>query len=106
MAWIYLFIAAAFEVAWAIGLKCTQGFTKLLPSIYTVLGMILSFYFLARAVKTLPIGTAYSIWTGIGAIGTVILGMVFFQEPKSLGRLFFLSLIIVGIVGLKLSSGR
>jgi quaternary ammonium compound-resistance protein SugE len=106
MAWIYLFIAAAFEVTWAIGLKCTQGFTKLLPSIYTVLGTIFSFYFLARAVKTLPIGTAYSIWTGIGAIGTVILGMVFFQEPKSLGRLFFLSLIIVGIVGLKLSSGR
>lgn len=101
MSWIYLIIAGLFEVVWAIGLKYTVGFTKLIPSMVTVIGMIISFYFLALATKTLPIGTAYAVWTGIGAVGTVILGMILFNEPKALTRLLFLGLIIIGIVGLK-----
>jgi quaternary ammonium compound-resistance protein SugE len=105
MAWIYLLIAGIFEVVWAIGLKYTNGFTKLVPSVVTAAGMIISFYFLAQATKVLPIGTAYTIWTGIGAAGAVILGIVLFNEPKSLMRFFFLSLIIAGIIGLKVTAG-
>lgn len=105
MAWIFLFIAGIFEVVWAIGLKYTEGFTKLFPSTITVLGMAISFYFLSMAVKTLPIGTAYAIWTGIGAAGAVILGMVLFGEPRNLLRLMFVAFILVGIIGLKATSG-
>ena len=105
MAWIFLFIAGIFEVVWAIGLKYTEGFTKLFPSVITVLGMAISFYFLSMAVKTLPIGTAYAVWTGIGAAGAVILGMVLFGEPRNLLRLMFVAFILVGIVGLKATSG-
>jgi len=104
MAWIYLFIAGLFEIGWAVGLKYTEGFTKLWPSVITIVGMILSFYFLSNAVKTIPIGTAYAIWTGIGAVGTAILGMILFNESKEFVRIFFIFLIVVGIVGLKIFS--
>ncbi|MCM3662849.1 quaternary ammonium compound efflux SMR transporter SugE [Mesobacillus subterraneus] len=106
MAWIFLFIAGIFEVVWAIGLKYTEGFTKLYPSMITVIGMAISFYFLSMAVKTLPIGTAYAVWTGIGAAGAVILGMVLFGEPRNLLRLMFVAFILVGIMGLKATSGN
>ena len=104
MAWIYLFIAGLIEVSWAIGLKYSQGFTQLIPSIFTAIGMILSYYFLALSVKELPIGTAYAIWTGIGTIGTVILGIILFREPISLTRFFCIALIVFGIAGLKIIS--
>ncbi len=104
MAWIYLFIAGIFEVVWAIGLKYTHGFTRLYPSLLTLSGMAVSFYFLAMATKQLPIGTAYAVWTGIGALGTAILGIILFQEPHNWLRLLFLCLILVGITGLKLTS--
>jgi len=104
MAWIYLFIAGLFEIGWAVGLKYTDGFTKLWPSVITIVGMVLSFYFLSSAVKTIPIGTAYAIWTGIGAVGTAILGIVLFNESKEFIRIFFILLIVIGIVGLKIFS--
>jgi len=104
MAWIYLFIAGLFEVGWAVGLKYTEGFTKLWPSVITIATMVLSFYFLSTAVKSIPIGTAYAIWTGIGAVGTAILGIILFNESKELIRIFFIFLIVIGIVGLKIFS--
>ena len=104
MACFYLMIAGVFGVVWAIGLKYSQGFTRLYPSLITFVGMIISFYFLALATKSLPIGTAYAVWTGIGAIGAVILGMVFFNEPANVWRIVFVSFILVGILGLKLTS--
>src|SRR5699024_1194687 len=104
MAWIYLFIAGLFEMVWAIGLKYTEGFTRLWPSIWTVLAMGVSFYLLSIALNTIPIGTGYAVWTGIGAAGTAILGMILFDEPKTLARIGCILLIIVGIVGLKLFS--
>ena len=104
MAWIYLFIAGLFEIGWAVGLKYTNGFTKLWPSVVTIATMILSFYFLSTAVKTIPIGTAYAIWTGIGAVGTAILGIILFGESKEFMRMLFVLLIVVGIVGLKFFS--
>jgi len=104
MAWIYLFIAGLFEIGWAVGLKYTEGFTKLWPSVITISTMILSFYFLSSAVKTIPIGTGYAIWTGIGAVGTAILGMILFGESKEFIRLFFIFLIVIGIIGLKIFS--
>jgi quaternary ammonium compound-resistance protein SugE len=104
MSWIFLLIAGLFEIGWAIGLKYTDGFSKLWPSVITIITMILSFYFLSSAVKTIPIGTSYAIWTGIGAVGTAILGIILFGESKELIRLFFILLIIVGIVGLKIFS--
>lgn len=104
MAWIYLIIAGVFEVVWAISLKYSEGFTKLFPSIITGIGMIISFYFLSMALKSLPLGTSYAVWTGIGAVGTVIFGMIFFNEPRDFLRVFFLSLIVIGIVGLNFVS--
>ena len=104
MAWIYLFIAGLFEIGWAVGLKYTDGFTRLWPSIVTIVTMILSFYFLSSAVKSIPIGTAYAIWTGIGAVGTAILGIILFDESKEFIRIIFIMLIVVGIVGLKFFS--
>ena len=103
MSWIYLLIAGFFEIFWAIGLKLSNGFSNLIFSIFTVIGMIASFYFLALALKNIPIGTAYAIWTGIGTIGTVIIGIMFFKEPISIIRLFCIFLIITGIIGLKLT---
>ena len=104
MAWIYLIIAGLFEVAWAIGLKYTEGWTKLYPSLFTLSGMVASFYFLSLAVNALPIGTAYAIWTGIGAVGTAILGIVLFGESRELARLLCIGLILAGIIGLKLTA--
>ncbi len=104
MYWIILFIAGLFEIAWAIGLKYTEGFSKLIPSIFTIISMIISMGLLAYAVKNIPVGTAYAVWTGIGAVGTAILGMILFNEPKEFVRIFFIFLIVVGIVGLKIFS--
>ncbi len=104
MPWLYLLIAALFEIVWAIGLKYTAGFTRLMPSIVTVAAMLASFYFLAIAVKTLPIGTAYAVWTGIGALGTAVLGMIVFNESRELLRLASIALILLGVIGLKLST--
>lgn len=104
MAWVYILIASVFEISWAIGLKYTDGLTKLWPSVFTVVTMILSFYFLALGVKDIPIGTGYAVWTGIGAIGTVILGMILFNESKELIRVLFILMIVGGIVGLKLTT--
>jgi quaternary ammonium compound-resistance protein SugE len=105
MAWIELFVAGLFEVAWAVGLKYTQGFTRLRPSALTAAAMIASFVFLSRAVRTLPIGTAYAVWTGIGAVGTALLGMLLFGESRELARLVCILLIVAAIGGLKLVSG-
>ncbi|MBE1446589.1 quaternary ammonium compound efflux SMR transporter SugE [Paenibacillus sp. OAS669] len=104
MAWVYLIIAGLFEVVWAVSIKYTNGFTKLVPSAVTVAGMVVSFYFLSQALKSLPMGTAYAIWTGIGALGTVIIGMFFLGEPRDAIRILFLLLIIGGIVGLKVTA--
>ncbi|MCD6570959.1 MAG: quaternary ammonium compound efflux SMR transporter SugE [Deltaproteobacteria bacterium] len=101
MEWWYLFIAGLAEVGWAVGLKFTEGFTRLWPSIWTAFGMAISFYFLSLAVKTIPIGTCYAIWTGIGVVGTAIFGIVLFGESKDLARLLCISLIVIGILGLK-----
>lgn len=106
MAWIFLIIAGIFEVVWAISLKYTEGFTKLWPTVVTIIGMVISFYFLSAAIKTLPIGTAYAIWTGIGALGAVIMGIILFNEPRSASRLFFVGCILVGIIGLKVTSSN
>ena len=106
MYWIILFIAGLFEIAWAIGLKYTEGFSKLWPSVFTILSMIISMGLLAYSVKHLPIGTAYAIWTGIGAVGTAILGIILFNESRELVRVFFILLIVIGIVGLKLFSSQ
>ncbi len=104
MAWTYLTIAGVFEVVWAIGLKYTEGFTRLLPSIGTVGAMVLSFLFLAIALKTIPVGTAYAVWTGIGAVGTAAMGIFLFGESRDLLRILCILIIVGGIVGLKLSS--
>jgi quaternary ammonium compound-resistance protein SugE len=103
MAWLYLGIAGLFEVVWAIGLKYTNGFTRLWPSIWTLAGMIASIGFLAQALKTIPLGTGYAVWTGIGAVGTAILGIVLFGESKDPLRLAFILIIVAGIVGLRFS---
>ncbi len=104
MAWFYLIAAGLLEVGWAIGLKYTDGFTRPIPSILTAAAIVLSMLLLSFAARTLPIGTAYGIWVGIGTIGAVILGMVLFDEPRTLGRVFFLVLLMVALVGLKLTS--
>ncbi|NUM72438.1 MAG: multidrug efflux SMR transporter [Ignavibacteriaceae bacterium] len=104
MAWLNLFIAGLFEIAWAIGMKYSEGFTKPLISVLTVAGMILSFYFLSNALKEIPLGTGYAIWTGIGAIGTATLGMILFNESRDVVRLVCIGLIVSGIVGLKVFS--
>jgi len=102
MAWVYLFVAGLFEVGWAIGLKYTEGFTRILPSVWTVTAMVLSIVLLGLALKALPVGTAYAVWTGIGAVGTVILGIYLFGEPATVARLTCIGLILSGIIGLKL----
>lgn len=104
MAWVVLFIAGLLEVGWAVGLKYTQGFTKLWPSVGTVGAMVVSFLLLSHALKTIPVGTGYAIWTGIGAVGTVIIGMAFLGEQLVVGRIVCILLIIIGIVGLKIIS--
>jgi quaternary ammonium compound-resistance protein SugE len=101
MAWFSLFIAGLFEIGWAIGLKYTDGFSKLWPSVWTVAAMIVSLIFLEYALRTLPVGTAYAIWVGIGAVGTAIMGMYLFNEPRDIARIVCLLLIVAGVVGLK-----
>jgi len=102
MKWLLLVIAGLLEMCWAVGLKYSQGFTKLMPSIFTIVGMISSFYFLSLALRSLPLGTAYAIWTGIGTVGTMILGIFLFKEPVDMIRLIFIGFIVIGIIGLKL----
>jgi quaternary ammonium compound-resistance protein SugE len=102
MAWVYLVIAGLMEVAWAVGLKYTAGFTRLWPSVGTVAAMVVSIVFLGLALKTLPVGTAYAVWTGIGAVGVALLGIVLFGESAAAARLVCIGLILAGIVGLKL----
>jgi quaternary ammonium compound-resistance protein SugE len=102
MAWVTLFVAGLMEIAWAIGLKYTEGFTRLIPSVLTLLSMAASMALLGLALKTLPIGTAYAVWTGIGAVGTALLGIWLFGEPATVMRLLCIGLIVSGIVGLKL----
>jgi quaternary ammonium compound-resistance protein SugE len=104
MSWIYLIVAGILEIGWAIGLKYTEGWTKLYPSLITAALMIASFQFLSMALKTLPIGTAYAIWTGIGAVGTALLGIFIFGEPRDFTRILCILLIVAGIAGLKLTS--
>lgn len=104
MAWIILVLAGLFEVVWAVGLKYTEGFTRLVPSVITLIGMLISFWLLSLAMKTLPLGTAYAIWVGIGAIGAFIAGLVLFHEAASPMRVLSVLLIAAGLIGLKLSS--
>lgn len=104
MSWTILFVAGLFEVGWAIGLKYTDGFTRLWPTVGTVAAMGISVVLLGLAMRELPVGTAYAVWTGIGAVGTVILGIVLFNDPANAARLVCVGLIIAGILGLKLSS--
>ncbi|WP_426238105.1 quaternary ammonium compound efflux SMR transporter SugE [Pararhizobium sp. DWP1-1-3] len=104
MAWVILFLAGILEIGWAIGLKYTEGFTKLLPTVLTGASMVASVVLLGIAVRTLPLGTAYAVWTGIGTVGTVILGIVLFAEPATAVRIGCIALIIAGIAGLKLTA--
>jgi quaternary ammonium compound-resistance protein SugE len=104
MAWIFLLTAGLLEVAWAVGLNYAQGFTRLVPTVFTGVTLLGSMFFLGLAVRDLPIGTAYAIWVGIGAVGTAALGIVLFNESRDFSRLFFLGLIIVALVGLKLTT--
>lgn len=104
MAWLILVIAGLFEVCWAIGLKFTEGFTRLWPTVWTVLAMLVSFWLLGIAMKSLPVGTAYAVWVGVGAAGTVVLGIVVLGEPANPARLISVALIIAGIMGLKLAT--
>jgi quaternary ammonium compound-resistance protein SugE len=106
MAWILLIVAGLLETGWAIGLKYTEGFTRPIPSILTVVGIVASMYLLSVAARTLPIGTAYAVWVGIGAAGAVILGMLLLGESRNPARLLFLTLLLVSIVGLKFTSGE
>ncbi|MDA7946142.1 MAG: quaternary ammonium compound efflux SMR transporter SugE [Hyphomicrobiaceae bacterium] len=104
MAWTYLLFAGLFEIGWAVGLKYTDGFTRLWPTLGTVAAMAISLFLLGLALRDLPLGTAYAVWTGIGAVGTVILGIFLFQDPATVIRLACIGLILAGIVGLKLTS--
>lgn len=104
MAWTYLVLAGLFEIGWAIGLKYTDGFTRPLPSILTAISMVISVVLLGLALKTLPVGTGYAVWTGIGTVGTALLGIYLLGEPATVARLACIGLIVAGILGLKLSS--
>lgn len=104
MAWTHLLLAGVFEIVWAVGLKYTHGFTRPWPSVATICAMLLSFWFLARAARELPLGTAYAVWVGIGVVGTTILGIILFHESRDAPRLACIALIVAGTVGLKLLS--
>ncbi|HWB14987.1 MAG TPA: quaternary ammonium compound efflux SMR transporter SugE [Vicinamibacterales bacterium] len=106
MPWLILFLASLFEISWAIGLKYSHGFTRPLPSVVTVVGLVMSVVLLALAARTLPIGTAYAVWTGIGAAGTAVLGLWLFGEPATPARLACIALIILGVIGLKIAGGE
>jgi quaternary ammonium compound-resistance protein SugE len=104
MAWVLLVIAGLLEAGWAVGLKYTEGFTKPVPSVLTILAIIASMYLLALSARTLPIGTAYAVWVGIGTFGTIVMGMVYLGEPANAGRVFFLILLLIALIGLKLTA--
>ena len=104
MGWIFLFLAGISEVGFVVFLKLSNGFTRLYPSLGFIMFIIFSFTFLTQSIKVIPLGTAYAIWTGIGALGSIVIGILFFQDPAGFWRIFFLSLITVGIVGLKIIS--
>lgn len=104
MSWIYLTIAGLLEIGWAIGLKYTEGFSKPIPSLLTLMAMGGSFYFLSQSLKELPIGTAYGVWVGIGTIGAAVLGIILFNEAASAPRIFFLTLLLFSIIGLKMTA--
>jgi len=104
MPWTYLFLAGLMEVGWAVGLKYTDGFSRLWPSVWTVLAMVLSLFFLGQSLKTLPVGTAYAVWTGIGAVGAAVLGIILFGDSRSILRLASIGLIVAGIAGLRFSA--
>ncbi|HKH90237.1 MAG TPA: quaternary ammonium compound efflux SMR transporter SugE [Gemmatimonadaceae bacterium] len=104
MTWVILFVAGLFEIAWAVGLKYTDGFTRLWPTVATAAALLASMTLLGLALRTLPLGTAYAVWTGIGSVGTAVLGIVLFREPATVLRLVCIGLIVTGIVGLKLAS--
>lgn len=106
MEWLFLVVAGGLEVFWSTCMKYSEGFTDLKFSILTVVGMIFSFLFLSQATKSLPLGTAYAVWTGIEALGAVIVGIVLFKEPVTAARIFFVSMLLIGIVGLKVTSGH
>jgi quaternary ammonium compound-resistance protein SugE len=106
MDWIILFVAGLFEIVWAIGLKYSEGFSRPLPSVITIIGMVISVVLLAIALRTLPVGTAYAVWTGIGAVGTVIFGILLLGEPVEVLRLLCIGLIVAGVIGLRLVSGH
>jgi len=106
MAWLYLFVAGVFETAWAIGLKYSAGFTKFGPSVFTVVAMSISLYLLALALRTIPVGTGYAVWTGIGTVGAAILGILLFNESREISRILCILLIVAGIIGLKLTSAE
>jgi quaternary ammonium compound-resistance protein SugE len=103
MSWAYLVVAGLLEIVWAIGLKYTEGFTRLVPSAITIAAMIVSVWFLALALRTIPVGTGYAVWTGIGAVGTAVLGIALFAEPATAARIACIGLIVAGIIGLKLA---
>lgn len=105
MAWVLLIVAGLLETLWAIGLKYAEGFTRFWPSVLTIAGIVVSMFLLSVAARTLPIGTAYAVWVGIGAAGAVVLGIVLLGEPANPARLFFLGLLLVAIVGLKFTAG-
>ena len=101
MAWLILVVAGLFEIVWALGLKSSEGLTRLWPSLITIVAAAVSFYLLSLAMRSLPVGTAYSVWTGIGVVGTVLFGILWYGDPTTAGRLICLALIVVGVVGLK-----
>ncbi|HYH45794.1 MAG TPA: quaternary ammonium compound efflux SMR transporter SugE [Thermoanaerobaculia bacterium] len=105
MAWVYLVIAGLLEVVWAVGLKKTEGFTRLGPSLLTLAAMVASMALLAQALRTLPTGTAYAVWVGIGAVGTALFGLVYLGEPRTALRLVSLALIVLGVIGLRMAEG-
>jgi quaternary ammonium compound-resistance protein SugE len=102
MAWVVLVVAGLFEIGWAVGLKYTEGFTRLWPTVWTAVSLVLSMGLLGLALRTLPLGTAYAVWTGIGTVGTALLGILLFREPATAARLVCIALIVAGILGLKL----
>lgn len=106
MEWVYLVIAGVLETFWSTCMKFSDGFSDIKCTVLTITGMIFSFVFLSQATKTLPLGTAYPIWTGIGALGAVIIGIIIFKEPVTAARIFFVTLLVIGIVGLKATSGK
>jgi quaternary ammonium compound-resistance protein SugE len=104
MAWVYLFLAGLMEVGWAVGLKYTEGFSRLWPTVWTIVAMALSLFLLGQALKSLPVGTAYAVWTGIGAVGAAVLGIILFDDSRSVLRLLSIGLIVAGIAGLRISA--